>query len=128
MASRAPTLQVGTGDVTGWHRRRARPVQCVTIVPKVGDNAAKRREAPTSRSAPRLLIRAGLSAKGRNMASSRKQVVNTDVTTLQGSAAETAPRPAPAHNEPASATRIQAVAAQHLQSFDAELGRTQPSL
>ena len=61
------------------------------------------------------------------MAISRKQVVNTDVTALQGGAGETAPRPAVAIDEPASATRIQTVAAQHLRSFDAELGRTQPS-
>jgi hypothetical protein len=62
------------------------------------------------------------------MATSRKQVVNTDVTTLQGGAAEMAPRPATPLDEPASATRIQAVVAPHLRSFDAELGRTRPSL
>jgi len=39
-ATSAPTLQVGTGDVAGWHRRRARPDRCVTAVPKLGDNPA----------------------------------------------------------------------------------------
>ena len=62
------------------------------------------------------------------MARRRKQVVNTDVTTLQGGAVETAPRPAAVLDEAALATQIQAVAAPHLLSFDAELGRTQPRL
>lgn len=61
------------------------------------------------------------------MASSRKQVVKPDVTTLKGSAAESDRRPATALDEPASATRVQTVAARHLRSFDAEQGRAHPS-
>jgi hypothetical protein len=61
------------------------------------------------------------------MASSRKQVVNTDVTTLRCSAAGAARRPAAALDEPASVPRTR-WSAQHLRSFDAEPGRTQPSL
>ena len=62
------------------------------------------------------------------MAISGKQVVNTDITTLEGGAAKTDRRPPATHDEPASATQIQTVVAQHLRSFDAELGRTRPSL
>jgi hypothetical protein len=62
------------------------------------------------------------------MAISGKQDVNTDVGTLECDAAEMARRMASSDDEPASNTRIQTVVAQHLGSFDAELGRTQPSL
>jgi hypothetical protein len=62
------------------------------------------------------------------MAISGEQVVNTEVTTLEGGAEESVRERAAALDEPASATRIQTVVAQHLRSFDAELGRTRPSL
>jgi hypothetical protein len=62
------------------------------------------------------------------MAISGNQVVDTDVRTLGRDAAKMTRRPAAAVDEPASATRIQAFVAQHLRSFDAELGRTRPSL
>jgi hypothetical protein len=55
----APTLQVGTGDVAGWHRRRARPDPCVTAGPKLG-TIRRSDKAPTSRSAPRVASLFGL--------------------------------------------------------------------
>ena len=121
-ATSAATLQVGIGGVLG-------PAQCVTAVPKMGtirrSDAWRRRRL---RATGRMLIRAGLRARGRKMAISGNQVVNTDVTTLESSTAESVRERAAALDEPASATRIQTVVARHLRSFDAELGRTRPSL
>jgi hypothetical protein len=55
-ATSAPTLQVGTDDVAGWHRPRARPDPCVTAAPKFGtirrSDARRRRHAPRQGSHP----------------------------------------------------------------------------
>ena len=61
------------------------------------------------------------------MAISGKHLVN-DVRTLECDAAKMVRRSAASVDEPASTTRVEAVVAQHRGSFDAELGRTRPSL
>jgi hypothetical protein len=62
------------------------------------------------------------------MAISGKQDVNTEVENLECDTAVMARRTASSDDEPASNARIQTVVAQHLGSFDAELGRTRSSL
>ena len=97
--------------------------------PKIRDNSgsyARRRLHVPRHGSHSYTDRTG--ARGRKMGISGKQVVNTDVRTPERDIAKMAQRSAASVDEPASTTRSQAVVAQHLGSFDAELGRTRPSL
>jgi hypothetical protein len=122
-----PDTTRGTLSVFGIGGGSARTMR--DSCPKVGQFGVATRGADvTLRATGRIHIRVGLRAEGRKMATSGKQGVTTDVTTLGSNTAESVRVRATALDEPASATRIQTVVAQHLRSFDAELGRTRPSL